>query len=123
MFHAEIRTHPETVAPPPRADVDEAPFAQQAEAAPGEIELDAVVRAQSSAPQVVQRLTTLEDCLWAAVDALGKLPESVRAVLGADAIIERAKLLLRGDLEVPEHDQSDQSDNGPGPESDSREGE
>jgi hypothetical protein len=27
---------------------------------------------------VVKRLTTLEDCLWAAVEALGKLPEKVR---------------------------------------------
>lgn len=90
------------VAPPPRDDVDQAPITLQVEAAPGEIELDAVVRAQSSAPQVVQRLTTLEDCLWAAVDALGRLPEKLRQALGADAIINRAKLLLRGDLEVPE---------------------
>jgi hypothetical protein len=90
------------VAPPLRDDVDQAPITSQAEAAPGEIELDAIVRAQSSAPQVVRRLTTLEDCLWAAVDALGRLPEKVREALGADAIIDRAKLLLRGDLEVPE---------------------
>jgi hypothetical protein len=90
------------VAPPLRADVDEAPIAQQVEAAPGEIELDAVVRAQSTAPQVVRRLTTLEDCLWAAVDALGKLPSKAREILGADAIIDRAKFLLRGDLEIPE---------------------
>jgi hypothetical protein len=47
-------------------------------------------------------LTTLENCLWAA-DALAKLPEKVREVLDADTIIERAKLLLRGDLELPEH--------------------
>jgi hypothetical protein len=93
------------VAPPPRDDVDQAPVAQQVEAAPGEIELDAVVRAQSSAPRVVERLTTLEDCLWAAVDALGKLPAKAREVLGADAVIERAKFLLRGDLEVPQKKQ------------------
>jgi len=93
------------VAPPPRDDVDQAPIAQQVEAAPGEIELDAVVRAPSSAPQVVDRLTTLEDCLWAAVDALGKLPVKVRDALGADAIIDRAKFLLRGDLELPEEKQ------------------
>ncbi len=90
------------VAPPLRDDVDQAPVAQQVEAAPGEIELDAVIRAQSTAPQLVERLTTLEDCLWAAVDALGKLPEQAREILGADAIIERAKFLLRGDLEIPE---------------------
>jgi len=90
------------IAPPPRDDVDQAPFAQQVEAAPGEIELDAAVRAQSSAPQVIKRLTTLEDCLWAAVDVLGKLPASVRDALGANAIIDRAKFLLRGDLELPE---------------------
>lgn len=90
------------VAPPLRDDVDQAPVAQQVEAAPGEIDLDAVVRAQSTAPQVVERLTTLEDCLWAAVDALGKLPPKAREILGADAIIDRAKFLLRGDLEIPE---------------------
>lgn len=93
------------IAPPARNDVDQAPIAQQVEAAPGEIALDAVIRAQSFAPQVVRRLTTLEDCLWAAVDALGKLPAKARAALGADDIIERAKILLRGDLEVPEHDE------------------
>jgi hypothetical protein len=92
------------IAPPARDDVDQAPIAQQVEAAPGEIALDAVIRAQSSAPQVVRRLTTLEDCLWAAVDALGNLPAKAREVLGANDIIERAKILLRGDLEVPEHD-------------------
>lgn len=93
------------VAPPLRDDVDEAPVAQQVEAAPGEIDLDAVVRAQSTAPQVAERLTTLEDCLWAAVDALGKLPPKAREILGADAIIDRAKFLLRGDLEIPEKQQ------------------
>lgn len=93
------------VSPPPRDDVDQAPIAQQVEAAPGEIELDAVVRAQANAPQVVQRLTTLEDCLWAAVDALAKLPDKAREILGADAIIDRAKFLLRGDLEIPEKQQ------------------
>lgn len=98
------------VATPPRDDVDQAPIAQQVQAAPGEIELDAVIRAQSSAPQVVRRLTTLEDCLWAAVDALGKLPAKSREALDADAIIERAKLLLLGNLEVPEHDEPNASE-------------
>ena len=90
------------IAPPLRDDVDQAPVTQQVEAAPGEVELDEVIRAQASAPQVVERLTTLEDCLWAAVDALGKLSASAREILGADAIIDRAKFLLRGDLEIPE---------------------
>ena len=40
-----------------------------------------------------------------AVDALAKLPVKAREVLGADAIIERATFLLRGDLEVPEEKQ------------------
>lgn len=97
------------LSPPLRDDVDQAPVTQQVEAAPGEIELDAVVRAQSSAPQVVERLTTLEDCLWAAVDALGKLPPKAREVLGADAIIDRAKFLLRGDLEFPEKQQLEEA--------------
>lgn len=98
------------LAPPLRDDVDGAPLAQQAEAVPGEIDLDAVVRAQSTAPQVVERLTTLEDCLWAAVDALGKLPSKAREILGADAIIDRAKFLLRGDLEIPDKQQLEDLD-------------
>jgi predicted CoA-binding protein len=97
------------VAPPLRDDVDQAPLTQQVEAAPGEIDLDAVVRAQSNAPQVVERLTTLEDCLWAAVDALGKLSPKTREVLGADAIIDRAKFLLRGDLEISEKQQLEEA--------------
>ena len=101
------------VAPPLRDDVDQAPVTQQVEAAPGEIELDAVVRSQSSQPQVVERLTTLEDCLWAAVDALAKLPEKAREVLGADAIIDRAKFLLRGDLEIPERQQHEPGEQTP----------
>jgi hypothetical protein len=107
------------VAPPPRDDVDQAPVGQQVEAAPGEIEIDAVIRAQCTAPQVVERLTTLEDCLWAAVDALGKLPEKARDVLGADAIIERAKFLLRGDLEIPE--KQDEAGDPAGPEAEASE--
>lgn len=107
------------VAPPLRDDVDQAPITLQVEAAPGEVELDAVVRAQSSAPQVVKRLTTLEDCLWAAVDALGKLPANARAFLGADAIIERAKFILRGDLEVPEYRQHEAWEQAPRAEADS----
>jgi hypothetical protein len=95
------------VAAPLRDDVDQAPVAQKVEAASGEIELDAVIRAQSSAPQVVERLTTLEDSLWAAVDALGKLPEETRKLLGANIIIERAKFLLRGDLEIPERQETE----------------
>ena len=93
------------VAPPPRDDVDQAPIVLEVEAAPGEVELDAIIRAQSSAPQVIQRLTTLEDCLWAAVEALGKLPPRIREVLAADAIIDRAKFLLRGDLELPDRNE------------------
>lgn len=93
------------IAPPPRDDVDQAPIVLEVESAPGEVELDAIIRAQSSAPQVIQRLTTLEDCLWAAVEALGKLPPQIRDVLAADAIIDRAKFLLRGDLELPDRNQ------------------
>lgn len=93
------------IAPPPRDDVDQAAIALQVEAIPREVELDAIIRAQSSAPQVIQRLTTLEDCLWAAVEALAKLPPQIREVLAADAIIDRAKFLLRGDLELPDRNQ------------------
>jgi hypothetical protein len=83
------------VAPPPRDDEDQAPIVQQVEAAPGEIELDAVVRAQSSAPQVVERLTTLEDCLWAAANAESTGP--VRRKKRAPTLVESSKLTSSAD--------------------------
>jgi hypothetical protein len=86
---------------PPRDDVAESAIVLHEEQRAGEVELDAVIRAQSSAPQVVKRFTALEDCLWKAAEALVKLSSEDRERIGADQIIERARILLNGDLEIP----------------------
>lgn len=80
---------------PPRDDRDTAPIAEVVEAERlGETRLDAIAKAQASAPQVVERMAKLEECLWSLADLLSRLPQKVRASLGADAAIERAKTLL-----------------------------
>jgi hypothetical protein len=85
----------------PRDDVAESAIVLHEEQRIGEVELDAVVRAQSSAPQVVKRFSELENCLWAAAEALVKLSSEDRERIGADEIIDRARILLNGDLEIP----------------------
>ena len=65
----------------------------------GQVELDAYVRAQTSAPEVVKRITQLENCIWRLSDAastsvnLDEHPELRTAV-------EDAKLILKNRLEV-----------------------
>ena len=60
----------------------------------GETKLDAIAKAQSSAPQVVERMVKLEECLWSLAQLLVKVPEGLRRKLAADAQIERARALL-----------------------------
>ena len=80
---------------PPRADEDTAPIEQVIEEATlGQTELDSVVKAQSSAPQVVERMVKLEECLWSLAKILSLLPPETRQAIGADVAIEQAKLLL-----------------------------
>jgi hypothetical protein len=55
----------------------------------GETKLDAIAKAQSSAPQVVERMS-----LWSLAQLLLKLPEDLRRKLAADAPIARARTLL-----------------------------
>jgi hypothetical protein len=65
----------------------------------GEVELDAYVRAQMSAPEVVRRITELENCIWRLADVastsinLDQHPELRTA-------IEEAKLMLKNRLEI-----------------------
>lgn len=67
----------------------------------GEVALDTYVKAQTSAPEVVERITALENCLWRLADAvlhsssLGRHPE-------LRAAAEDAKLVLKNRLEVDE---------------------
>ena len=59
----------------------------------GETTFDQVAKAQSSMPQVVKRITELENCLWALAEELNRRdPRSPQ--------VERAKLLLKNRLEI-----------------------
>lgn len=81
------------IRPTSRADVDDAAITEQVDQIPGELDVDRVIKAQLSAPRVVQRITELEDCLWAVTQELLRFdPRSVAA--------ERAKLLLKNSLEI-----------------------
>lgn len=57
------------------------------------LQFDRIARAQSSAPQVVQRVTELENCLWSLATELEKYDHR-------NPQIERAKLLLNNQLEI-----------------------
>ena len=82
-----------------RHDLDETVIAQQIEKIEGEVALDAYVKAQTSAPEVVKRITELEN-------SLQRLANAVFALSDCDehpelrAIAEEAKLVLKDRLEV-----------------------
>jgi hypothetical protein len=77
----------------PRSDQLEAEQTLQVEAAPGEIALDAVVRAQSLQPQVVKMIALLQNALFHAADELAKKDPQNPAV-------EQARLALQGVAEI-----------------------
>lgn len=82
---------PMNVHPVPKADNTVAEqFIEQID---GETTLDQVAKAQSSMPQVVERITELENCLWALAEELNRRdPRNPQ--------VERAKLLLKNRLEI-----------------------
>jgi hypothetical protein len=59
----------------------------------GETSFDQIAKAQSSMPPVVERITELENCLWA-------LAEQLTRVDPRNSQIKRAKLLLKNRLEI-----------------------
>jgi len=77
----------------------ETTISQYVEKIEGEVALDAYVRAQTSAPQVVQRIAELENCLQRlanavlASSAIEKRPE-------LRTVAEEAKLVLKNRFEV-----------------------
>ena len=89
---------PFPLALPPRDDVEQAPIGVQARAAPGEVALDAVIRAQSTAPQIARRITELETCLWALADYLERRAFDKEGL----ALVERARETLKTRLEIDE---------------------
>lgn len=82
---------PMNVHPVPKAD--ETVAEQFIEQFDGETTFDQVAKAQSSMPQVVGRITELENCLWALAEQLTRFdPRNPQ--------VERAKLLLKNRLEI-----------------------
>ena len=71
---------------------------QYVEKIEGQVELDAYVRAQTSAPEVVKRITELENCLWRLADALSSMNLDRHPELRA--ALEGAALVLKNRLEV-----------------------
>jgi len=67
----------------------------------GEVALDTYVKAQTSAPEVVERITELENCLWRLADAVLHSPRIDRHP-ELRAVAEEAKLVLKNRLEVEE---------------------
>ncbi len=102
-------------AQPSRADEDTSVIEQVVEKVEGEVDLDKVVKAQTSAPQVSKRMVELENSMWTLVRLLLLLPEETRAKIGANEAIEHARgLLLRSavmdhSLEVPEETKPSES--------------
>jgi len=88
-----------------RTDRDETTVAQQIEKIVGEVALDAYVKSQVSAPEVVKRITELEN-------SLQRLANAVFASNEADkypelrAAAEEARLILKNRLEVDNTDHS-----------------
>lgn len=82
----------------PRID-GETTISQYVEKIEGEVALDAYVKAQTSAPEVVKRITELENCLWRLADAVLTSPD-VGHHPQLRAVAEEAKLVLKNRLEV-----------------------
>ena len=79
----------------PKPKVDETVAEQFIEQIDGETSFDQVAKAQSSMPQVVKRITELENCLWALAEELNRRdPRNPQ--------VERARLLLKNRLEIPD---------------------
>jgi hypothetical protein len=81
---------------PPRDDVAEAAQVQQVEAAPGEVSLDAVIRAQALAPHVVEAVTRLENALWLVATELQRIDPDNKAIDAARVTLKEVlEILLR----------------------------
>src|ERR1700720_416512 len=79
----------------------ETAITEQIEKVEGEVALDTYVKAQTSAPEVVKRITELENCLWRVANAVLTLSD-VDKHPELRAAAEEAKLVLKNQLEVDE---------------------
>jgi len=82
-----------------RTDRDETTTAQQIDRIEGEVALDSYVKAQMSAPEVVKRITELENCLQRLANAAFASNEG-DGHPDLRAAAEEAKLVLKNRLEV-----------------------
>lgn len=82
-----------------RADKDETTISRVVEKIEGEVALDAYVRALVSAPQVVKRITELENCLQRLANAALELTD-VDTHPELRSFAEEARLVLKNRLEV-----------------------
>src|ERR1700687_4316234 len=82
-----------------RAGTDESVVAQQIEKIEGEVAFDAYVKAQVSAPEVVKRITDLENCLQRLANAVFA-SDNIEANSELRRLAEEAKLVLKNRLEV-----------------------
>lgn len=78
---------------PSRDDVAEAAQVQQVEPAPGEVSLDAVIRAQALAPRVTEAVTRLQNTLWLVATELERVDPGNKAV-------DIARVTLKEVLEI-----------------------
>jgi hypothetical protein len=67
----------------------------------GEVALDTYVKAQTSAPEVVKRITELENCLWRLADAVSA-SINIENYPKLRATAEEARLVLKNRLEIDE---------------------
>ena len=67
----------------------------------GQVELDTYVKAQTSAPEVVKRITELETCLQRLASAVSK-SDALESNEDLRAAAEDAKLVLKNRLEIDE---------------------
>jgi hypothetical protein len=79
----------------------ETTITEQIEKIEGEVALDTYVKAQTSAPEVVKRITELENCLQRLASAVLSAIHDDRHP-GLRAAAEEAKLVLKNRLEVDE---------------------
>lgn len=78
----------------------EVTISQSVEKIEGEVALDAYVKAQTSAPEVVKRITELENCLQRLANAVSEASGDITSHSGLRAAAEEAKLVLKNRLEV-----------------------
>ena len=99
---------------PNAASGDETSISEHVEKIQGEVALDSYVKSQTSAPEVVKRITELENSLW-------RLAHAVRSSVDVDhnptlrGAVEEATLTLKNRLEIDDRKHRFRTELGPFP--------